>query len=62
MSVQVKIENGVLFIQMPLQQPQPSSTGKTLLIATTHGNHKTGVMHNGKEVTIAVNAFIKANG
>ena len=59
MSVQVRIENGKLIIEMPLQQPQPSSTGKTLLLATTHGNHKPGVMHNGKEVTIAVNAFIK---
>jgi hypothetical protein len=58
-SIQIRIENGKLIIEMPLQQPQPSSTGKTLLIATTHGNHKTGVMHNGKEVTIAVNAFIK---
>lgn len=54
------IENGELIIRLPLQAPRPSSTGKTLVVATTGGNQTmpTAVV-NGKPVTIGVNAYIK---
>ena len=54
------IENGHLIIRLPLQTPRPSSTGKTLVVATTGGNQTmpTAVV-NGKPVTIGVNAYIK---
>lgn len=54
-----KIENGNLIITIPLQTPTPSSTGKTLVVATTSGNKATGVKVNGKEVILGVNAYIK---
>ena len=34
----VKIENGKLFIEIDMQEPTPFAFGKTLVVATTHGN------------------------
>jgi hypothetical protein len=53
------IENNHLVIKLPLQSPRPSSSGKTLVVATTSGNQVTAAMVNGKAVTIGVNAYIK---
>jgi len=54
----VKIENGILIISIPLQTPKLSSTGKTMIVATSGGTVKTGVEVHGKEVRIGLNAFI----
>lgn len=54
----IKIENNQLVIRLPLQTPTPSSTGKTLVVATTRGNVKSTAMVNGKAVTVGVNAYI----
>ena len=54
------IENGFLVIKLPLQTPTPSGSGKTLVIASTRGNVKNGLLHAGKPVTIGVNAYIPA--
>jgi hypothetical protein len=35
--MQSKIKNGNLVIELPLEKPRPSKTGKTLLIASTRG-------------------------
>jgi hypothetical protein len=55
----VKIENGKLYISIELQEPTPSASGKTLVVATTHGNMPTQCMINGKPVVIGLNAYIK---
>jgi len=55
----VKIENGKLHITIDLQEPTPSASGKTLVVATTHGNMPTQCMINGKPVVIGLNAYIK---
>jgi hypothetical protein len=55
-----KIENGLLIITLPMQTPAPSSTGKTLVVASSHGNTKTDLQVDGKTVRIGVNAFIEA--
>jgi hypothetical protein len=53
------IENGELVIRLPLNKtPVPSSSGKTLVIASTHGNQKTDAVVNGQPVVIGVNAYI----
>ena len=56
----VKIDNGNLVISIPLQTPTPSSSGKTLIVATSGGNKQTDAIVNGKNVTVGVNAYIKA--
>jgi hypothetical protein len=54
-----KIENGKLIISIELQEPTPSASGKTLVVATTHGNMVTQCMIGGKNVVIGLNAYIK---
>lgn len=58
--MQVTIENGELVIRIATQTPTPSATGKTLVVASTHGNQVTTAMVNGKPVTIGLNAYIRA--
>ena len=56
----VKVENGNLVITLPMQTPSPSSSGKTLIVATSGGNQQTDVIVSSKNVTVGVNAYIKA--
>lgn len=58
--MKVTIEKNELVIRIPLQEPTPSATGKTLVVATSHGNQKTDCKHpKGGEITVGVNAYIK---
>ncbi|MFA5010525.1 MAG: hypothetical protein WC644_01105 [Ignavibacteria bacterium] len=57
--MEAKIENGKLIIAIDMQEPTPSASGKTLVVATTHGNVATDVMIDGKNLVIGLNAYIK---
>ncbi len=57
--MEVKIEDGKLIIKIELQEPTPSASGKTLVVATTHGNMTTECVIDGKKVVIGLNAYIK---
>ena len=57
--MEAKIENGKLIISIDLQEPTPSASGKTLVVATTHGNVVTECVIDGKKVVIGLNAYIK---
>ena len=53
------IENGELVIRLPLNKtPVPSGTGKSLVVASTHGNQKTDAVINGQPIIVGVNAYI----
>ena len=54
-----KIEGKNLIISIPLQEPRPSASGKTLVVATSGGNITTSAMVSGKPVIIGLNAYIK---
>jgi hypothetical protein len=58
-NMEVKIENGKLIISIELQKPTPSKSGKTLVVATTHGNVTTDCVIDGKPVVVGLNAYIK---
>lgn len=58
--LEVKVEKGFLVVRIPLQKPTLSSTGKTFLVASSHGTVKTECVIEGKEVALGFNAFIKA--
>jgi len=53
-------EARTLTLVLDLQEPAPSTSGKTLVIATTHGNVPTQVQIDGKPVIVGVNAYIRA--
>ena len=57
--VEVAIKDNKLIIEIEMQEPTPSSSGKTLVVATTHGNTVTTAMIDGKPITIGLNAYIK---
>ncbi len=56
--MKVAIEGKELVIRIEMQDPTPSATGKTLVVATTHGNTATTATVAGKPITIGLNAYI----
>ncbi len=59
MAMTVEIKNNKLFIEIDLETPTPSASGKTLVVASTHGNTTTTAEVNGKPIIIGLNAYIK---
>lgn len=57
--MEAKIENNELVIRIPLEKPKPSSSGKTLIVASTGGNYQTNLEIDGKPVFVGLNAYIK---
>ena len=55
----VEIRDGKLCIEIEMQEPAPSASGKTLVVASSKGNVTTNCMVNGKAVVIGVNAYVK---
>lgn len=58
MATIVKIEGKKLIITCDIEEPTPSSSGKTMVVASTRGNMKTDVLIDGKPLTVGVNAYI----
>lgn len=58
--MKVTIEKGELVIRIPMQEPTPSASGKTLVVASSHGNQQTTANVNGKPVYVGINAYIRA--
>ena len=56
--MKVIIRDDKLHIEIDLQKPSPSRSGKTLVVATTSGIVQTDCMINRKPVKIGLNAFI----
>ncbi len=59
MAMTVEIREGKLCVEIDMQKPEPSASGKTLVVASTKGNVVTTVLVDGKPVTIGLNAYIK---
>ena len=57
--MEIKIDAGFLVVRIPLNPtPVASKTGKTRVIASTHGNVKTALLYKGAPVTLGLNAYI----
>ena len=53
------IEDGFLVIKVPMNStPVRSATGKTLVVASTHGNKQIEVEIEGQPVFLGLNAYI----
>jgi hypothetical protein len=55
------IKDNKLVIELDLEQPKPSTSGKNLVVASTHGIVTTSALVQGKPVKLGVNAFISAH-
>lgn len=54
------IEDGFLVIKVPMNPtPVRSATGKTLVVASSHGNRETECEVEGRPVIVGVNAYIR---
>lgn len=59
-NMKATIKGNQLIITMDLQKPSPSASGKTLVVASSHGNQSLAdCLVDGKPVTIGVNAYIR---
>jgi hypothetical protein len=57
--MQVTIEGKELVIRIPMQTPpQPSASGKTLVVASSRGNKVTEATVDGKQVVVGLNCYI----
>lgn len=62
MAFKAEIKGKKLHIEIDLESdPHPSSTGKTVIVASTRGNQATSVQIDGKPVFVGVTAFVKPN-
>ena len=53
------IEGDYLVIRVPMNStPTRSASGKTLVVASSHGNKETEVQVQGKPVFVGVNAYV----
>ena len=60
--MKVTNKNGKLTVEIDLNEVgTPSSSGKTKVHASTRGNVKTGVIINGKELVLGLNAYTPVN-
>jgi hypothetical protein len=57
MAITFKVVGTKLIIEADLETPTPSASGKTMVVASTRGNMKTGVQVAGKEITVGLNAY-----
>jgi hypothetical protein len=59
MTLKVEIKDNKLFIEIDLEKPTPSSSGKTLVVASTHGNIVTTAKVDDMGITLGLNDYIK---
>lgn len=58
MAMTVEKRGNKLYIEIDLEKPTPSSSGKTLVVASSRGNAVTSAEVDGKPITIGLNAYI----
>lgn len=58
MKVSIDEKAKKMTIEIDLQTPAPSASGKTLVVASSRGNQATTATVNGKPVIIGFNAYI----
>jgi len=56
--MKVEIKGNDLIITIPMQKPTPSASGKTLVVASSHGNQPTSSQVDGKPIIVGLNAYI----
>jgi len=58
--MQAELKNNKLVITIDVNaKPTPSASGKTLVVASSHGNQQTTVTIDGKPLIVGVNAYIR---
>ena len=59
MAMKVEVKGNKLVIEIDMQKPEPSISGKTMVVAGTHGNVTTEAKYEGKPITVGLTAYYK---
>ena len=59
MAMQIQVRDNKLCIEIDIEEPKPSASGKTLVVASTRGNVVTEATIDGKPITLGLTAYIK---
>jgi hypothetical protein len=59
MSVRTRLKDGILRIELDVQKPRVSASGKTRVVATTGGLVNTGIEYYGSKIVVIASAFIE---
>ena len=59
LSTRIDDQKKTITIVLALTDPTASKSGKTLVVASTHGNQASGINLNGKAVIVGVNAYVR---
>lgn len=59
-TIEGKGSEKVLVVRIPMQKPTPSASGKTKVVATSHGNQETDAEVDGHSVVVGLNAYIRS--
>ena len=55
------IDKGMLIVQIPIdKEPHLSTSGKSLVVASTRGNQVTPLEVDGQALIVSVNAYVRA--
>jgi hypothetical protein len=61
--MKVRFRKGMLVVMLPLIKPsRKSKSGKTLLVASSHGPRRTALRMDGKPVVVMLAAYIRPQG
>ena len=58
--MKVTVTGKTLVIEIEMQEQTRSASGKTLVVASTHGNQATTATVQGKPIVVGLNAYIRA--
>jgi len=51
------LKGGILTLQLEVQPPKESGSGKSQVVASTHGARPTGILYKGRSLYAVANAF-----
>ena len=55
--MKARLQGKNLIIELPLQTPRPSTSGKSMVVASSHGVRQSAVKVDGQTVYVAASAF-----
>jgi hypothetical protein len=59
MALKAKVKNNALILELPLQDPKVSGSGKSVVIVSTKGPKNTGIEFEGQDLYLVANAFVR---
>jgi hypothetical protein len=57
-SIKLDRVNKLLVIKLPIEKPRPSASGKSVLVASSHGLQSGEALFRGKPIMVVANAII----